>query len=94
MKKTYAVASTRVDDGDVYVNYMVHKKEQVPMDTTELVTCIVDYIQNNEIYFKFGPIFHDGVLLFGIIGFPYDHEELQITLSEQIEKHGCYLEIM
>lgn len=94
MKKSYTVSSTRIDDGDVVVRYMVHKKVEKPMDTTGLVTSIVDYVQNREVYFGFGPQFHDGVLLFSIVGFPHDHEEVQQVLRDRIESHECVLKIL
>ncbi len=83
-----------MEKGDIVVHYMVSKKEDtIDVNTSLLVSSIYKYVQNREIYFKYDPKFFKGVLLFGIVGFPHDHEAFQEVVGGDVKKLNCNLKI-
>ena len=93
MKKKYkASVALSVNEEDIKVHYMVTKNPDTNPDMKLLVSGIYAYVQSNEIYFDYEINFHEGVLIFGIIGFESDHKKLQDELGDVIEKLNCKLQ--
>ena len=81
-----------MEKGDIVVHYMTSKKDDTQeVNTSLLVSIIYKYVQNKEIYFQYEPNFFKGVLIFGVVGFAHDHEELQKVLGGDMEKLNCNL---
>lgn len=76
---------------DVHVRYMVVKQEGTNPNMELLIRTIRKYIQNNEIYFSYEPTFYKGVLLFSIIGFQDEQDNLLDVLGSDIKKLDCTL---
>lgn len=79
---------------DFIAHYMVKKKESAKKtDIEAIIKLIFVYIQNKDIYFEYEPTFFKGVLIFGIVGFKKDHDELKRVLGADIDKLGGTIEI-
>jgi len=81
-------------ESDIEIHYMVTKKVNTKVVVSEVINLIYAYVQNKEVYFKYEPHFHEGVLIFCIVGFQSDHKELQKLLGKDINKFKCELEIL
>jgi len=76
---------------DKVVNYMVTKNSGAIPKMEQLIFTVTEYVQTNEVSFKFNITFYDGVLLFGIIATKEDHRRLYKALSKQLAKLDCNL---
>ena len=82
-----------MEKNDILAHYMVHKKENQKTDILTIIRLIINYVQNNKVYFKYEPTFWQGVLIFGIIGYQEDHDKLKELLGTDIDRFGGVIKI-
>ena len=78
---------------DKIVHYMVTKEPNSKPRMKLVVGVIYAYVQNKEVYFKYEPRFHDGVLIFGIVGYKKLQKDFQKMVGGDLKKLGCKLDI-
>ena len=79
---------------DLIIDYMVTKIPNFEINAGEICLAVVNYIQNNEIYFHYNPHFKDGCLIFGVVGFKSAHTKLQLELTNSLNELGVELSVL
>jgi hypothetical protein len=78
---------------DTVVDYSATKLID-DVNIEKMCLAIVNYIQNNEIYFHYTPAFKDGCLIFGVVGFKSAHTKLQLELTNSLNELGVELSVL
>jgi len=73
-------------------HYIVSKDTVEKVDMEKIILTITSYVQNNEVYFKYNPHFYAGSLIFGVMGLPSEHKNMEKLLRKEIKLLKCKIE--
>lgn len=79
---------------DIVIHYQITKIPETKADVPKIIQTVIHHVQIREIYFIYDPNFWQGVLIFGIKGFPQDQENFFLTVKDAISKLGGDLSII
>lgn len=81
-----------MEKNDTVVHYVV-AKDKDDVNVTLVMAVVQTYVQCNEVYYQYDQQFWNGTIIFGIVGYPHEHEKLQNILGDTLESLGCSLHV-